>query len=231
MTVAIYSAIYGQYDRAKKLPDLGVPAYLYTDNPQIEAPGWEIRHIPHGVATTNGEPGIVAPMLAHKWWKTHPDLACPDAEVSLWIDGSIELHDTQPSYVEQCLQALGDDGWAMVPHPSRACIYPEAEVTETLTWRYDRVAVRRQIDFYRDNVRHPRGWGLMATGANARRHTPQVLRVSHQWWVECVNWSHQDQLSLPVLLRLMDEGPVDHRFSYNYNIPWHEWWTLHPHGH
>ena len=228
MTAAVYTAIYGAYDRAKPIPDMGVPAYLYTDNPDIEAPGWEVRVVRHGIATTHGQPIHTAPMLAHKWWKTHPGLACPDAEVSLWLDGSMEVKDAD--YVQRCLGALGGDDWAMVPHPHRDCIYPEAEVTETLVWRYDPPSIRRQIDFYRDNVRHPRHWGLMATGANVRRHTPQVLRTSHLWWWECVNWSHQDQLSLPVLLRLMDEGPSDHRFSYNYNLPWHEWWILHPHG-
>jgi hypothetical protein len=223
--IALYSAIYGGYERcARPLPaQLGVPAYLYTDNPEIEAPGWEVRVVRHGIATTRGQPSITAPMLAHKWWKTHPALACPDVDISLWIDGSMEL--VYPDYVNRCLGALGKDDWSMVPHPHRTCIYPEAEVSETLWWRYDPPSIRAQADWYRDHVAHPPGWGLMATGANARRHTDQVLALSQQWWDECVNWSHQDQLSLPVLLRLW-EG----RVRYNYNMPWHLWWRLHHHG-
>ena len=61
--------------------------------------------------------------------------------------------------------------------------------------------------------------------------TEQVLRLSDLWWAECVNWSHQDQISLPVLLWMAQTGvggvpPV----RWNVNIPWNEWWQLYEHG-
>ena len=221
--ICIYSAIYGRSDWPKPIPDLGVPCYLYTDDRDLEAPGWEVRVVRHHIATLRGEPRLTAPMLAHKWWKTHPALACPEADISLWIDGSMEI--TVPDYVDRCLQALGSDDWACVPHPARRCIYPEAKFSATLTWRYDAPSILAQADFYRDVVGHPANWGLIATGANVRRHTANVLELGEQWWQECLNWSHQDQLSLPVLLRLGD-GKV----PFNYNLPWFEWWFLHAHG-
>lgn len=225
MDVALYTAIYGNSDWVKPVPDVDVPAYLYTDSKETaaeaESLGWEPRIANHGIATLKGEPRITAPMLAHKWWKTHPELACPGVEVSLWIDGSMEVRASD--YVERCLGALGADDWACVPHPARGCIYPEAEFSATLTWRYDRPSILAQANFYR--AFHPADWGLIATGANVRRHTANVLELSDQWWTECLNWSHQDQLSLPVLLRLA-EGKV----KFNYNLPWFQWWYLHEHG-
>lgn len=235
MEVALYTAIYGNSDWVKPIPYLEnpgtggqmVPAYLYTDSKQTaddaEALGWEPRIVDHRVATLRGDPRITAPMLAHKWWKTHPDLACPGVEVSLWIDGSMEVK--VDDYVHRCIAALGEDDWACVPHPARNCIYPEAEFSATLTWRYDAPSILNQARFYRNIVGHPAGWGLIATGANVRRHAPNVLELSDQWWTECINWSHQDQLSLPVLLRLA-EGKV----KFNYNLPWFQWWHLHEHG-
>jgi hypothetical protein len=223
--VVLYTAIYGASDWVKPIPDLGVPCLLYTDSDKTAhlagKAGWRPRVINHGIVTLLGEPRLTAPMLAHKWWKTHPELACPDADISIWIDGSMEV--TIDDYVDRCLQALGADDWSCVLHPARACIYPEAEYSATLTWRYDAAAILAQAEFYRQF--HPANWGLIATGANVRRHTTSVIEVCHQWWDECITWSHQDQISLPVLLRLAED-----RVRWNMNLPWHEWWTLHEHG-
>lgn len=225
--VALYTAVYGASDWVKpapKTPD-DVPCYFYTDSPETaqeaQSLGWVPRIRPHGIATLRGDPRITAPMLAHKWWKTHPELACPDVEVSFWIDGSMEV--TVGDYVDRGLNALGTADWACVPHPARTCIYPEAEYSATLTWRYDGPSIRAQAEFYRGF--HPPGYGLVATGANVRRHTPKVLELSDAWWIECLQWSHQDQLSLPVLFKLA-EGDV----TWNMNLPWHTDWILHEHG-
>jgi hypothetical protein len=126
-------------------------------------------------------------------------------------------------YVNRCLQALGTDDWSCVRHPARTCIYPEAQFSATLTWRYDAESIQRQARFYASF--HPANWGLIATGANVRRHTPNVLELCDQWWIENLNWSHQDQLSLPVLLRLAED-----KVKFNYNLPWFQWWFLHGHS-
>ena len=225
--VGLYTAVYGNYETPRPIRvHSQVPCVMFTDSDVVAekaiAVGWEARVIPHYITTLKGDPKVVGPMLAHKWWKTHPHRALPGVNVSLWIDGSMEV--TVGDYVQRCLDALGDDDWACVPHPARNCIYPEATFSATLA-RYDTVSLLTQVAFYRDTVGHPHNWGLVATGANVRRHTPSVIELSEQWWDECVNWSHQDQLSLPVLFRL-SEGKV----KWNRNIPWHQWWHLHQHG-
>src|SRR5215471_6909446 len=203
MKVALYSAIYGRYDTVKPLPqNLGVTAYLFTDQRDLVAPGWEIVYRPHGIASLKGSPRITSPMLAHKFWKCHPGLAVPDVDATIWIDGSMEI--VVDDYVQLCLGALHDDEWSCVRHPARTCIYPEADYSATLTWRYDGPAIRAQADFYR-TIGYGPGLGLIATGANVRRHTATVLEIGEQWWQECLNWSHQDQISLPVLFWLHPE--------------------------
>lgn len=225
MRVVLYTAIYGDSDWVKPAPKVDVPCILYTDNIttawHAEERGWIPHIINHGIATLKGDPAITAPMLAHKWWKTHPELACPDADISVWIDGSMEV--TVEGYVGQCLDRLGTDDWSATRHPERSCIYPEATLSAALYWRYDAASVNAQAAHY--SAFHPHNWGLVATGCCVRRHTPEVIEVCHQWWHENITWSHQDQLSIPVLLRLA-EGKV----KLNYNMPWHSDWTLHPHG-
>jgi Protein of unknown function (DUF616) len=216
MRVALYSAIYDRYDTPKPLPtDLDVPAYLYTDSRETaliaEVYGWTVR--------LNHEHRELGPMLQHKYWKTHPTEAVPDVDVSLWLDGSMTI--TADRYVKRCVEALGDDDWVTVRHPWRDCIYDEAVYSATLP-RYGQ-PVLQQVEFYRF-FGHPAHWGLIATGANVRRHTDAVATWSHHWWVECLGRTHQDQLSLPVLLRLAGD-----EIKWNYDMPWWEWWHLHEH--
>lgn len=212
MKVVIYSAMYGGYEPPRWLPDLGVSAIMYTDDDRLDAPGWEIRYRP--VLTYD------TPMMKAKYWKCHPHVAAPDADVTLWLDASMTV--LVPDYVQRCLDALGDDDWVMVRHPGRDCIYDEADVSLTMP-RYANAGIREQVEAYR-NMGHPPHWGLFANGANVRRHTPAVEELNDQWWFECTNRSWQDQISLPVLVRLAEE-----RFKWNTNMPWGEWWMAGQH--
>lgn len=244
--LALFSAIYGDYESTvKPLPeDLPVPAYMFTDNPGLYAQagnvGWQpildtsaYTHFEANPA--NGDPEVVRPMLAHKWWKTHPiqamDLAwetyrTPVPDGSVWIDGSMLLNCSGPEFVERNLAALGDDDWSLMAHPWRRCLFEEAVYSSTLIFRYDSAAMMRQHDHY-ESLGHPRSWGLFATGHMVRRHTDLIRRVNHHWWDENVAWSHQDQISLPVLIRLFKgwEG-----LKWNQNLPWADSWSLLAHG-
>jgi hypothetical protein len=220
MKVVLYSALYGNYEHPKKVPqDLGVPAIMYTDNPDLHAPGWEVRVAPYTWGEEHpADPKATFAMMEHKFWKLHPHIIS-DADVSIWMDASMEI--TVDNYVERCLEALGDDDLVTVPHPARNCIYPEAAFSATLE-RYDAAAITRQVEFYR--VWHPPNWGLFATGARVTRHTPRMRKFFSDWWWECTTRSHQDQLSFPVLLRLAED------IKWNRNMPWFQWWHLYEHG-
>jgi hypothetical protein len=224
--VGLYTAIYGGYEKPKKLPArFEIDAVLFTDNQDLadeaEALGWMPRVVPHHFESPNGDPKIVVPMLNHKYWKTHPEHALPDYDISIWIDGSMEI--VVDGFVDKCLAALGDDDWACMRHPARNCIYPEAEYSATLTWRYDAPSILAQAEFYK--AFHPRDWGLIATGFCVRRHNRYVTALCRDWWHEIVHRNHQDQISLPVLMRIHQDY-----VRMNYNLPWHEWLHHYEHG-
>lgn len=221
MKVALTSAIYGGYDRPKQLPgDLELEAaFLFTDSEktrqEAEEAGWT------GILDPMED--LPTPMLRAKWWKTHPLSAAPGYDVSIWLDGSMTI--VVGDFVQKCLQALGDDDISMTPHPERNCIYPEAELTASLA-RYGDCDPRRQVEHYRQMLSWPVNAGLMASGAATRRHNELVRQWGEFWWDECVNWTYQDQLSLPVITHIMAERGL----RWNKNMPWFQWWHLTGHG-
>lgn len=227
MKVAILSALYGPYEWPKSVPpDLGVPALMMTDDPVLEAPGWTVHaHQLNGLSVWS-DPAATVPMMKHKFWKCHPHLAfhcagLDEPDVIIWLDASMTI--TVDGFVDKCLAALGDDDWAVTPHPWRSCVYDEATFSGHLL-RYDKPSLDAQADFYR-SIGHPPHWGLFATGASIRHVNDITEEIGEQWWHECVTRTHQDQVSLPVLFRLA-EG----RLKWNANMPWRQWWHLGEHG-
>lgn len=222
MKIAVVTAIYGGYDKPKPLPDtLGASAYLYTDDQAVADAAADLGWWPIVAEAPTGDVDLT-PMLKAKYWKTHPLIAAPGYDVSIWLDGSMTI--LEPAFVQLCLDALGNDDLSMTPHPERRCIHPEAQVTAGLA-RYADCDPIEQVEFYR-SFGHPDDWGLFASGASTRRHTTAVECWGEHWWDDCVAWTYQDQLSLPVVTRIMESRGL----RWNTNMPWHKWWSLAPHG-
>jgi hypothetical protein len=226
VNVTIVTAIYGGYDKPKPLPAAvldNADARLYTDDDRIAREAIELGW--HAILDEypTGDK-LLSAMLRAKFIKTHPHLAAPKADISIWIDGSMTV--TVPDFVQRCLGALGDDDLSMTPHPWRNCIWSEAIVTAQLP-RYDDVDPIKQVNFYGDVVGHPRNWGLFASGAFTVRHTLLTEQWGGHWYHDCVFHTYQDQLSLPVITRLMAE---ERGLKWNTNMPWAEWWGITNHG-
>lgn len=211
MRLVVYTAIYGGYDQPKPAPD-DAPAVLFTDDPHLQAPGWNV--------TVDPLSWIATPMLRAKWWKTHPHLAVPNCDATAWIDGSLT---PLPGFGGRCEDALRGLDWVLTKHPLRDCIYTELDASVPLP-KYDPVAMRAQIRHYRAQG-HPQQWGLFASGCMARLNVTRVNHASEEWWDNNVDWSWQDQLSLPVILRQHPE------IRWAAELPWGEpLWGYSEHG-
>ncbi len=187
----IYSANYGDYEPVRPQPS---SVSMFSD---ITIPP---------VITDWQRVGTAVPRMDAKWWKVKPELACPGAEVTVWIDGSVTL--LVPDFYERAVAELGDDDALFMAHPWRDCIYDEREASHP-NGKYDGQPTREQVETYRA-AGHPEHWGLIQTTVMVRRDTPRMRAVNEAWWAEMLRWSVQDQLSLPPLLRTMD-------------LRWHAW--------
>lgn len=217
MSIAIYTALYGDYDEEPPLPPhLPCRAIMYTDRWNMWAPGWEVRVVNHGIASLNGDPARTGPMLAHKWWKMFAGK--DEVDITIWLDASMTITVPLEEFVKNCEEAIDGLDLALMRHPWRDCIYDEAAYSALLP-RYDGEAnhILKQSAYYAA-IGHPDHFGLAASGFYIRRNGVEwVDKLMKDWWWECITRSHQDQVSLPVLLRLADQPDC-----WNYRLPWHD---------
>jgi hypothetical protein len=185
---AVITAVYDDYDEVKPaLPQLGLDVewILVTDDPGMEAFGWNVVVEPL--------PGV-HPNRAAKGPKFHPQ-QYTDAPASVWVDASFRVRSR--TFVADVLGYARP--LAQFVHPWRQCIYEEVLASAGLP-KYAGEPMEAQVEYYR-SLGHPEYWGLWATGVIARRHTPEMIRMGAWWDLEVNDWSFQDQLSQPHVLR------------------------------
>ena len=177
----VYTAICGGYDREWAVP---VERRLILDTPET-------------AQYLEGHGSIGGSRLAAKFWKTHPHVACPDAEVTVWLDGNMVPN--RPSFLDDLVRELGDDDLLLFRHPWRDDIYEEAAVSRT-GQKYDGQPLEAQVAAYREQG-HPEHWGLMHAAVIVRRNTPAMRALDDALWAETLRWTLQDQIALAYLLR------------------------------
>lgn len=195
----VITASYGGVDAALHPPaqqDMTVDWVCFTDNPGLTVPPpWRVVHVPAR---------FEHPCLAAKVHKLTPDIDDNDV---VWIDASMEI--TSKSFVRGALDAR-NDGIATFKHPRRDCIYTEADASlgdEGQDGKYADQPLLDQVASYRAEG-HPEHGGLYACGVIAwDLANPKAVELGRAWFEECVNWSWQDQLSLPVVARRFQVSP------------------------
>ncbi len=216
--IAVYTAVSANYDPLSpppRVPDVDFIAFV--DDPEnTPANGWDLRPIP--IIFHEGEIMDLSPRMRAKYPKLMPHQILPDYPVTVWVDGSHVFR--SENAVAEMVDTLNDgSGFALHAHPWRDCIYEEAAASLEL-WKYASEPIEEQIACYRRN-KHPEHGGLWACGSMIRRTDhPLVNRVMEAWWQECVDWTYQDQLSLPVVLRAFGLRPTAFPHHQVHGNPW-----------
>ncbi len=179
MKIVVYSAVVGKYDAM--LPSHW-PMLCFTDAAE-HAQG--VRCLP--LARVEATPARSA-----RWHKVNAHLAVPDADVSVWLDGTLRLR-VPP---ERVVERLGGADVALFAHSVRDCVYEEA--FECAEQRKDsRETLLAQVAGYLDE--YPPHGGLYETGVLVRRHCDRTATLNAAWWREIETGSHRDQVSFPVV--------------------------------
>jgi hypothetical protein len=210
MRVCVYTAIYGGYDDLKPFVAQTVECdwLCFTDRPErLDAGQWRIIRAPRPEAH---------PRMQAKYFKLMSHEAFPGGRLArryeplgailkrrpkydalIWIDGCLRIK--CPTFVEEFVGHIRDNGWAMFVHPDRGCIYDEATTCITML-KYQGLPVIEQVEAYRAQG-YPERNGLMACTLIARSaQDKRLASINSWWWRENQGWTYQDQLSLPYVL-------------------------------
>lgn len=177
MKVVIYTAIFGGYDKLKQPRVEQSAEMIFLTDQEQNGRAWNTR-LCERVSESNARNA--------RWAKTHP----PEADVSIWIDGSLEL---LKDVGAMALDLLGDADIAMYHHPQRDCVYEECKAC-VYHQKDDKSIMLEQMTRYR-LIGFPEKTGLVASGMVVRRHNSLIESLNNDWWNEIENGSKRDQLS------------------------------------
>jgi alkaline ceramidase TOD1/glycosyltransferase MUCI70-like protein len=216
MRAVVYSAIFGNYDVLKQpLPqDEPCDFICFTDSEMPSRVGaWRVIRVKPDPVVHPRMQAKYFKLLSHKVFprgrlaaRYAPFSVRRRADLSIWIDASLQIKNS--AFVRDMREKLGGGNWAMFTHPDRDCIYDEALVSITMP-KYEALPILPQVEAYRPVV--PPHGGLYACGVIVRREPlAECLKpVQERWWEENVKWTYQDQLSLPFVLRSIEDcNPV-----------------------
>jgi hypothetical protein len=181
VSLVVYTAISQNYDPLRTVlkPDAVDRYVAYVDIPGL-VPPWECLSLDRKFSDPNRRT---------KQYKILPHQFLGDSELTIWMDGKMEL--TAP--VAGLLAFVGDAEIAAFEHSLRCCLYEEA--CECVHRRLDDPAlIYHQVQRY-TREQFPANYGLYDCAVLVRRNTPKVREFCGAWWHEIENGSRRDQLS------------------------------------
>jgi hypothetical protein len=212
LKLVVYTAVFGNYDalRSPRTRSAGVTYVCLADTPAQAPAGWDYRDLPRDAQA-------LSPASRNRWAKMHPHLLFPDHEVSVYVDGNIEV---TGDVLELAQSASAAGPLSLYDHPFRTCLYDEALACAWvgLDWLGP---IRRQVARYAAEG-FPAKAGLYEANVIVRRHhDPAVIRAMARWWSEWDSGIKRDQLSFTYAmwregLKVNSLGRHDPRFVHRY---------------
>lgn len=206
--IVIYTCITRGYDTLLEplIVEPGIDYVCVSDRPVQAGSVWQ--HLPLPFNTARGA-------INNRYVKMHPHILFPDHDISVYVDGNIQIISAVTSYI---LAAMEHQSLALYQHPYRNCIYAEARECSLIghDWQW-RIAT--QMARYRQDG-FPFNWGLFEGNVIIRDlHDPPTSRLMECWWNEYCKFVKRDQLSLTYLAWKMSVpihnlGPSDPRGAH-----------------
>lgn len=188
--IVIYTAISGGYDTLK-IPEYMNPEYDYvcfSDRPIEGDIPWEIRPIDYFHTDST---------RIARYYKTHAHLYLKEYEIAVWIDANILIRADIQFLIDRFLAS--DMPIASNPHPTRSCIYTEADICRILEKDAPDEIVAQTERYEEEGF--PRNLGMAETNVLIfRPNDPLLRRVFIDWWRELDNGSRRDQMSFTYAL-------------------------------
>jgi len=210
LKIAVYTCITQGYD-SLKIPlsvDKRLAYFCFTDTPHSVMPPWEFRHI-----DLKG----LSPKDQNRYIKMHPHEFLPGYDVTVYVDGNIQI--VGDLYELICTLLNAPEDIFIYKHLLRNCVFAEAAACAHYShdWLWTIAAQMRRYS----SECYPVGNGLFEANVLIRKNTDSIRRLMDTWWCEYRSGAKRDQLSLPYVawrlgIPLGSLGESDPRFGHRY---------------
>ena len=189
MNKVVYTVIIGDYKLYEpKVDNPNWDHVCFTDNVNMKSDSWDIRIV-------ENEDNLSDRKLSRKP-KILNDYFLKDCDLSIYIDSKFSISCDLDKFVSRQSK---DHNITMMSHPSRTCLYDEAEYC-LKKGIGEKENIKKQIA--RDKkAGMPRQQGLTAGGIIIRKHgIENQTRFMEKWFQELVDGSDRDQIGFPYVL-------------------------------
>ncbi len=189
----IYTCITGGYD------NLIVPTFYnsdwdyicFTDNIELlnkkQKGCWRIRPLVCNKYSN---------AMNNRWHKLFPNCLFPEYDVSIYIDGNIDILD---GFLFEEVRAKAGNKILIPIHYNNNCIYKEIRSVR-LAKKTSKRNLKDIYKFLKKN-RFPKNYGLTENNIIYRKHhDTSVIKVMQEWWIILSTIVPRDQLSLSYVL-------------------------------
>lgn len=206
--LVVYTAIIGPYDDLKD-PEYITPNcdYVCFTDQDLKSDVWQIRKV---------LPLYEDNTRTARKYKTLPHRFLTDYDISIWVDGNIQIVGNAWNYVNKHLGEY--NGLAVHNHmdcfDKRNCVYDEANAIFQLgqlnggNFKDNPETIRTQMERYLD-AGYPPDNTLVFTCTVLRRHNWELIKsFGEQWWQEIKYGSKRDQLSFNYSAWILNNVPL-----------------------
>lgn len=185
--IIVYTCVTGNYEKPvfhTKLEE-NISYLCFTDNLKSVSKNWVYKPIINLDHLNNKD--------KNRFIKMNPHIFLPEHEISIYIDGNIEIIGNLNKLIIS-LQKAEEDIF-FYEHSYRNCIYSEAEiiVKESISWFWS--AYKQIKKYYLEGF--PEQVGLYEANIIIRKKTDRLIPLMNLWWQEYNFGSKRDQVSLP----------------------------------
>ena len=181
MKKCIYTVNFGDYDSPKPIQkQKGIDCIYFTDNPDLQVQGWDVRYIKDGDVKKQRDIKI----RPHEYLKEY--------DVTIYIDASYKI----VGDLNTLLSRLYKGGMLTKTHPARKCFIEEGYKIIELN-RDKPETIRTQLAKYISEGM-PINFGMFETGIIVRDRS--VSEMCEMWAKEVQDHSHRDQVSITYAL-------------------------------
>lgn len=197
MKIVIYTCIVDDYD--EKIYEVVNQCcidecFLFTDDVLTHPAGWHVKKLAMPSSITR-------PDLINRYHKIFPHLLPFKADISIYIDGNIEVKKDIEPLIKKFLQS--EKTFGCLRHPQRENILQEIDACRFLGKFKgdDKLRAPEQIKFYSDDG-FPLDSRLQVATILLRRHDnlPLLHDAMSLWWDQINTYTARDQISLPYVL-------------------------------